>query len=117
MTSIALEAMYSRERYGVLVAIVETLEEGISVHDGSGALLYRNGLLGRMLSAEPDRDALQNAIDRARHQAALETSTSILPIARARLGGAAAACEVLVRGSRAEYRVGRGRSTRRRQDI
>jgi len=104
MTSIALEVMYSRERYGVLVAIVESLEEGISVHDGAGALLYKNGPLARMLSAETDRDALQDAIDRARHQAAVETSNAILSISRARPEGSAA-CEVVVRGSRAEYRV------------
>jgi DNA-binding CsgD family transcriptional regulator len=111
MTSTALELMYSRERYAVLVAIVESLDEGISVHDGRGALLYKNGLLGRMLSAEPDGDSLQDAIDRARHQAALETSNAIVSIARPRLGGAAAASEVVVRGSRAEYLV-RARAVR-----
>ncbi|HKN68611.1 MAG TPA: helix-turn-helix transcriptional regulator [Gemmatimonadaceae bacterium] len=111
MTSIALEAMYSRERYGVLVAIVESLDEGISVHDGRGALLYKNGLLGRMLSAETDCDALQNAIDRARHQATVETGNAILSIARLTPGGNAAACEVGVRGSRAEYLV-RARAVR-----
>lgn len=105
MTSIALEAMYSRERYGVLVAIVESLDEGISVHDGRGALLYKNGVLGRMLSAETDGDALQDAIDRARHQATLDASNAILSIARTTPGGAGAACEVVVRGSRAGYRV------------
>jgi len=105
MTSIALEAMYSRERYGVLVAIVESLDEGISVHDGRGALLYKNGVLGRMLSAETDGVALQDAIDRARHQAALAASSAILSIARATPGGVAAACEVVLRGSRAEYRL------------
>ena len=111
MTSIALDAMYSRERYAVLVAIVESLDEGISVHDGRGALLYRNGLLGSMLSAEPDCDALQDAIDCVRHQAALETSSAILSIARARLGGATAASDVVVRAARAEYRV-RARAVR-----
>ena len=111
MTSIALDAMYSRERYAVLVAIVESLDEGISVHDGHGALLYRNGLLGSMLSAEPDCDALQDAIDCARHQASLETSSVILSIPRARQGGATAASDVMVRGSRAEYRV-RARAVR-----
>jgi DNA-binding CsgD family transcriptional regulator len=111
MTSVALEAMYSRERYGVLVAIVESLDDGISVHDGRGALLYKNGLLGHMLSAEPDGDALQDAIDCARRQAALETSNAILSIARARQGGGTAASEVVVRGSRAEYRV-RARAVR-----
>jgi DNA-binding CsgD family transcriptional regulator len=105
MTSIALDAMYSRERYAALVAIVESLDEGISVHDGRGALLYRNGLLGSMLSAEPDCDALQDAIECARHQAALETSSAILSIARAGRGGGTAASDVVVRGSRAEYRV------------
>jgi DNA-binding CsgD family transcriptional regulator len=111
MTSIALEVMYSRERYAVLVAIVESLDEGIAVHDGHGALLYRNGLLSRMLTAEPDGDALQHAIDRARHHAALETGNAILSIAPARLGRAGAPSEVVVRGSRAEYRV-RARAVR-----
>lgn len=105
MTSIALDDMYSRERYAVLVAIVESLDEGISVHDGRGALLYKNGPLHRMLSAEPDGDALQDAIERARQQAAFETKNVIPSIAPARLRRDTAACEVVVRLSRAEYRV------------
>ena len=111
MTSIALEDMYSRERYAVLVAIVESLDEGISVHDGRGALLYKNGLLGRMLSAEPDGDALQDAIERARQEAASELRNAIPSIATGRSRGATAACEEVVRLARAEYRI-RARAVR-----
>jgi DNA-binding CsgD family transcriptional regulator len=105
MTSLAVEDMYSRERYLALLAVVDALADGVSVHDLRGAIVHQNVSFRRLLNEEPDRKRLEEAIEHARrHVTALLTPHSILPIARG--GSAADRCfELVVRTERAEYQV------------
>jgi DNA-binding CsgD family transcriptional regulator len=106
MTSPAIEDMYSRERYLALLAVVESMAEGVSVYDLRGHVLHRSARLEQLLEEDPERRRLEDAIDQARrHVSGLWTPHAILPIARATGGAADRSCELFVATERTEYHV------------
>lgn len=106
MTSVAVEAMPSHERYFALLAVVESLRHGVVVYDDRGGVLHQNACLKKLYKDEPEHEALASAVDRVR----CETSDArrhylVLPRTLDGAHGATARCEVLVRTARGEYDV------------
>ena len=54
--------MESHELVAALMAALEALPDGVSVVDDAGRLVYRNTVLARLLSADPERPRLEQAI-------------------------------------------------------
>lgn len=103
--------MYSRERYGALLAAVEAADDGVCVMDRQGGLLYQNAMLPRLLATESERRGLEQTIADARHAVVARSDAQSLGAmavgcaASKHAGSRWPSITVQVRTSGSEYRV------------
>jgi DNA-binding CsgD family transcriptional regulator len=108
-------AAYQAHRFTALTAAVEVAEDGLSVTDYHGGMLYQSSALVQLLGGEPQRSVLEDALADAQHAVTARLDALRTRVANAESGGVdgtqdgscprSASLTLQVRTATMEYRV------------